>query len=195
MIFKNKLPEITFPSDYTVLDIETTGVSSLHSEIIEIGALCVRGGKVVDEFSHLVKPIRHIPPAITALTGISDETVKDADGIEYVLPEFLYFAGDDIIVGHNVGFDMRFIYDRALFIGTAFLNDTFDTMKISRKLHKDMKHHKLSDLAERYNIVNENAHRALSDCYTTHKALQFMKAEYEALVNASCDTKAETIRK
>ena len=82
MIFKNKLPEITFPSDYTVLDIETTGLSSLHSEIIEIGALCVRDGKVVDEFSHLVKPIRHIPPAITALTGISDETVKDADGIE-----------------------------------------------------------------------------------------------------------------
>lgn len=179
MQLKEKSPVISFPDDYTVLDIETTGFSSLHNEIIEIGALSVRGGEVVDEFSRLIKPYHRIPPKITELTGISNEDVKDCDTIEAVLPEFLRFAGDDIIVGHNVSFDMRFIYDRALFLGTAFLNDTVDTMKISKKLHGDMKHHRLSDLAERYSIKNENAHRALSDCYTTHKALREMKKEYE----------------
>lgn len=184
MILKSKLPQIAFPDDYTVLDIETTGLSSLHSEIIEIGALCVRGGEVVDEFSHLVKPIKRIPPQITELTGISNETVKDADGIEYVLPEFLYFAGDDIIAGHNIGFDMRFIYDRALFFGTAFLNDTFDTMAASRKLHKDMKHHRLCDLVSYYGITNDNAHRALSDCYATHRVLEIMKREYQGLLKS-----------
>lgn len=177
MTLKQKPLAIDFPEDYTVLDIETTGLSSLHSEIIEIGALCVRGGKVTDEFSELVKPHRGIPPKITEITGITNEDVENCDTIEDVLPRFLYFAGNDIIVGHNVSFDMRFIYDRALFLGTAFLNDSVDTMKISRKLHKEMKHHRLSDLAERYGIVNENAHRALSDCYTTYKALEIMKNE------------------
>lgn len=175
MTLKQKLPATMLPDDYTVLDIETTGFSSLHSEIIEIGALCVRGGQVTDEFSKLIKPRRGIPPKITEITGITNEDVENCDYIEDVLPEFLYFAGDDIIVGHNVSFDMRFIYDRALFLGTAFLNDSVDTMKLSRKLNKNLKHHRLSDLAEYYNITNENAHRALSDCYTTYKVLEIIK--------------------
>ena len=169
---------IFFPTDYTVLDIETTGLSSLYSEIIEIGALCIRNGKVEDEFQKLVKPYRPIPQAITELTGITNKMVENADTIEYVLPEFLYFAGNDIIAGHNVGFDIRFIADRAKMIDVEFTNRKVDTMLISRKLHKDMKHHRLCDLAERYDIVNENAHRALSDCYTTYKALEIMRREY-----------------
>lgn len=167
-----------FPDNYTVLDIETTGLSPQYSEIIEIGALCVRGGSVEDEFQKLIKPYRPIPPAITSLTGITNEMVQNAEELEQVLPEFLYFAADDIIVGHNVNFDLNFIIDRAEFFGGSFSNDYVDTMRISRKLNKGLAHHRLSDLAELYGIKNENAHRALSDCYTTHKALQFMKEKY-----------------
>lgn len=178
-MIKKRIPaKKELPDDYTVLDIETTGFSSLHNEIIEIAALCVRSGKVVDEFSELIKPHRGIPPRITEITGITNDDVKNKETIEDVLPRFLFFAGNDIIVGHNVGFDTRFIYDRALFLGTAFLNDTVDTMKLSRKLNKDMSHHRLSDLAERYGIVNESAHRALSDCYTTYKVFEELKKAY-----------------
>lgn len=170
-----------FPKDYTVLDIETTGLSSYHSEIIEIAALCIRKHEVVDEFQMLIKPYRPIPPAITQLTGISNADVENADTVEYVLPEFLYFAGNDIIVGHNVNFDIRFIADRAiLMLGQQFNNDYVDTMILSRKYNKGvLSHHRLCDLAQYYGIKNENAHRALSDCYTTYQALEMMRKENE----------------
>lgn len=177
----NKKYVIDFPENYTVLDIETTGLSSLYCEIIEIGALCVRSGSIADEFSMLVKPYKRIPPNITAITGITEKMVENAERIDYVLPEFLYFAGNDIIVGHNVNFDLRFIKDRAAVTGVNFNPVSVDTMKISRILHPEEKHHRLCDLADRYHIINKNAHRALNDCYTTHKALQIMKKEYESI--------------
>lgn len=169
---------IAFPCDYTVLDIETTGLSAVKNEIIEIGALCVRNDKIVDEFSELVKPYRMIPAQIAALTGITDKTVENADGIEDVLPRFLRFADNDIIVGHNVNFDMNFIRERAEYFGSRFSNDFVDTMRLSRKFNTLLIRHGLCDLTEYFNIKNENAHRALSDCIATHLIFQEMKKRF-----------------
>ena len=169
---------LAFPDDYTVVDIETTGTSSAASEIIEIGALCVRNNEIADEFSKLIKPYRPIPLYITNLTGITNADVENADPIERVLPELLRFAGGDIIVGHNVSFDMNFIRDRAEYFGQSFGNDFVDTLRLSRKYNRGLSSHKLSVLAEYYGITNDDAHRALSDCLTTHRIFQEIKKSF-----------------
>lgn len=173
------------PSDYTVLDIETTGTSS-RCEILEIGALCVRSGEIADEFSRLVKPFRPIPPFITALTGIADSDVCFADGIEDVLPSFLYFAGNDLIVGHNVRFDLGFITGFARCAGLLYTPNYVDTLRLSRKLLTELPHHRLCDLAAYYKIEQPNAHRALGDCFTTYEVLNRLAAE-EKLPLLQCE--------
>ena len=100
-----------FPLDYTVLDIETTGLSPKNNEIIELSALKIRNKEVVREFSVLVNPGCHISSFITDLTGINDAMVKDALCIEDALNSFIGFIGKDKVVGHNVMFDLNFIKD------------------------------------------------------------------------------------
>ncbi len=84
--------------DYVLYDLETTGISSLYDEVIEISAVKVRNGKIVDEFSELVNPGRPIPYAASSVNNISDKMVENARSFEKVLPEFLAFAGDDVFV-------------------------------------------------------------------------------------------------
>ena len=102
---------IDFPSDYTIVDIETTGLSPQQCEIIEISALKIRNDKIKAKFSTLVKPEGLIGRFITKLTGITNLMVENAPKIDKVLPKFLEFAGNDCIIGHNVNFDINFIYD------------------------------------------------------------------------------------
>jgi len=165
-----------FPLDCVVFDIETTGLSETCDEITEIGALRIRDGKVVDEFAQLVKPEKEISAYITRLTGISNEMVKDAPSIAQVLPKFLDFVGEDIVVGHNVNFDINFIYfNTEIHLGIPFTNNYVDTMVLSRKLLPKLEHHRLCDLVEYYHVNNKNAHRALSDCMATYECLMKMK--------------------
>ena len=96
--------------DYVLFDLETTGTSCIYDEVIEISAVKVRSGKVVEEFSQLVNPKRPIPYAASMVNHISDEMVANEPDFGQVLPEFLTFAGDDILVGHNIQtFDMKFL--------------------------------------------------------------------------------------
>ena len=88
--------------DYVLFDLETTGTSCIYDEVIEISAVKVRSGKVVEEFSQLVNPKRPIPYAASMVNHISDEMVANEPDFGQVLPEFLTFAGDDILVGHNI---------------------------------------------------------------------------------------------
>ena len=98
-------------SNYTVLDIETTSLDSRDGEILEISALKVRNKKIVAEFSKLIK-VTEVGEFTTHLTGITDEEMsKYGEDIDFVLTEFLAFLGNDIIVGHNINFDINFIYD------------------------------------------------------------------------------------
>ncbi len=164
---------ISFPMDYTVIDLETTGLNPEHELIIEFAALKVRNGQVADTFQSLCDPGFPIPPVITGITGISDEMVRFCPNPRQVLPDFLDFIGDDFVVGHNVLFDVRFVAKSA----EIFRNNYIDTMKIFRKLHPTLPHHRLSDMVEFYDQRNETAHRALSDCYATQACFEAMRAE------------------
>lgn len=167
----NSLLEI--PQNYTVIDTETTGYDPYRDEIIELGALRVRGGKIVDSFSSLVRPGNAVSDFITELTGISNEELQSAEGIDSVLPRFLDFVGDDIVVGHYVHFDVNFVYDAAAgFCGRTFSNDMVDTLRLCRRALPDLEHHRLSDVAAALGVAQEGEHRSLLDCYTTHNVLQ-----------------------
>ena len=90
---------------YIAFDVETTGLNPLEDEILEIGALKVREGRVAERFMEFIRPTLSVPPAITALTGITDEMVAGARSRRQVVADFLDFCGDDILIGHNVSFD------------------------------------------------------------------------------------------
>ena len=159
---------IETPSTFVVFDIETTGLDSLSNEIIEIGALKVKDGKVVDTFDHLIKPSHPINDFITNLTGITNEMVETAETIEEVLTQFINFIGDNILMGHNVNFDINFVYDHAEKYNNHILNNDFiDTLRLARKLLPELSHHRLSDLADYYNIDKTGHHRALKDVEMT----------------------------
>jgi len=170
---------LSFPRDYTVIDLETTGLSPIYDSIIEFGAIRVRNGEVEETFSSLVNSDGvYVDSYITELTGISQEMVDSAPNITDVLPRFLDFIGSDILVGHNINFDINFIYDESIRqTRSYFSNDFIDTMRISRRLFHKERHHRLSDLCERYSLDYSSAHRALDDCKLTYECFNNLKID------------------
>lgn len=168
---------LAFPKEYIVFDIETTGLSTEWDEIIEIAAIKIINGIPAEKFSSLIKPENPISDFITELTGISNDMVSDAPPVEEVLPKFLDFVGDSILVGHNVNFDVNFIYDSCIanLENELLTNNFIDTMRISRRLLPDLKHHRLKDISEALGVIYENAHRAYNDCEFTYQCLEKMR--------------------
>ena len=155
---------VEFPSDYTVVDIESTGLSAAAAEILEISALRYRDDRFVAAFSSLIKPSSYIPYFITMLTGITDEMVADAPERKGVLRDFIDFLGGDIIIGHNVNFDVNFLYDElSLHLGYDLTNDYVDVLKLSRIYLPNLANHKQVTVAEHFGIDTAGAHRALKD--------------------------------
>ena len=156
-------------SDYCVVDIETTGLSPAFCKIIEISAIKVRNKEIVSTFSMLINPHTKLDSFIIALTGINDKMLQEAPEIEDVLVQFLSFVGNDIILGHNVNFDINFLYDNILnYLGEYFTNDFIDTMYIARRV-LSLPHNRLDDLVKYFNITARDKHRALNDCDLTYK--------------------------
>lgn len=154
-----------FPADYTVIDIETNGLVSGVCEIIEVSALKLRDHVRTDRFSTLVKPTAHIDAFITGLTGITDDMVKDAPNITDVMRDFYDFIGKDVLIGHNVHFDVNFLYDNLLeHNGLILDNDFVDTLRLARKALPRLCNHKQTTVAAHYGISVAGAHRALRDC-------------------------------
>ena len=153
-----------FPSDYTVVDIETTGLYGA-CEIIEVSALKYRDETLVGSFSSLVKPEQPISPFVTYLTGITNEMVEGASDIVEVMSEFYEFVGGDIIIGHNVNFDVNFLYDNLWRHNGLVLDNSFvDTLRLARKALPHLVNHKQTTIAEYYGISTDGAHRAQRDC-------------------------------
>jgi len=154
---------------FTVLDLETTGGSPAGSAITEIGAVKVRGGEVVGTFQTLVDPGVGIPPFITILTGITDAMVLAAPPIEAVLPAFLEFLGDTVVVGHNVSFDLGFLGAAAERLGYPPLaNRVVDTLGLARRLVRpEVRNLKLATLAAHFRSPSPPTHRALDDARAT----------------------------
>ena len=152
---------------YVVFDIETTGFSPVTNRIIEIGAVKVENGEITERFSTFVNPQVPIPFHIEKLTSINDSMVMDADPIEVVLPRFLEFVGDAILVAHNANFDVSFIKENAKRQGIPVDFTYVDTVGIARALLTGQSKYTLDAVAKTLGISLENHHRAVDDAECT----------------------------
>ncbi|MBP3507098.1 MAG: PolC-type DNA polymerase III [Lachnospiraceae bacterium] len=163
----------TFWDTFVVFDIETTGKNAKFHKITEIGAVKIEQGRIVDRYSQLVNPERPIPYNITRLTGITDEMVANQPNIETVLPQFLDFCGDAVVVAHNASFDTGFIANEARKQGLEFSNTILDTLGLAHILLPHLGKFTLDRLVKELKIVLENHHRAVDDAEAT--AEMFLK--------------------
>lgn len=186
---------IALPSSYVVIDTETTGLDYDFCNLIEISAMKFQDDICVDKFSTLIQPpLRqcyrllpdddtmeiqsfYVDAFISDLTGITNEMLEKAPTPKQVIPQFIEFIGDSILVGHNVNFDINFLYDAALeTCNVPLVNDFIDTLRISRKVFPELSHHRLSDIAEACEVPFEVMHRADCDCCATSECFKKMKA-------------------
>jgi DNA polymerase-3 subunit epsilon len=191
-------------SDYIVIDTETTGLDTDFCSIIEISAIKVKNHEIIDTFSSLVKPTKryitdyysneftaisscdgyyYVDEFISELTGITNEMLESAPEPSEILPKFKDFIGDSVLVGHNVNFDINFIYNAFMrVLGKPLRNNFADTMRFSRKLFTENAHNRLRDTAHSCGIAYKNAHRALEDCKITYacyeKMLEIIEERY-----------------
>ncbi|MEV3937013.1 DEDD exonuclease domain-containing protein [Glycomyces sp. NPDC049804] len=160
------LAEVTF----CVVDLETTGLAADACGITEIGAVKVKGGEVIGEFGTLVNPGESIDPRVTRLTGITDEMVADAPGIEAVLPAFLEFARGATLVAHNAGFDIGFLRHACELTDTRWPRPpVVDTVVLARRLTEksEVPNRRLGTLARLFGSPVTPNHRALDDARAT----------------------------
>ena len=165
--------------DYVCLDLETTGLDPTTDKIIEIGAVKVQDGEIVDTFQSFVNPGRLLSEKIIELTGIHDEDLKDAKPIDDVVPAFLTFIGEDCLLGHSVLFDYSFMKRAVVNLDgkNKFEKAGIDTLKISRKHLTQLESRRLSYLCAYYGI-EQKAHRALGDAIATHFLYQRLLKEF-----------------
>jgi DNA polymerase-3 subunit epsilon len=160
--------------EFAVLDLETTGGRPDEERIIEIAAIVLKGGSTVRTFSQLVDPGRGIPPFITRLTGINEEMVTGRPRICSVLPRFLDFAGDAVLVAHHADFDTSFLCAAAKPLGLEIVNDVLCTRKLGKQVLPWLPSHSLSTLADFFGINIQHRHRALGDSEATVRILDIL---------------------
>ena len=166
-IFGTKYPE--FNGEMVVFDIETTGLSHKTCKIIEIGAVKIKNGEIVDTIDLFVDPEEKIPENITALTGIDDSMVEGAPKEEEAIRTFFDFVGDCMLIAHNATFDVSFIREASRRNDIPFENSYLDTLGLSRYLNRELKNHKLDTLVKHYKIGEFNHHRASDDALVLAK--------------------------
>jgi DNA polymerase III subunit alpha, Gram-positive type len=153
---------------YIVLDIETTWLSKYKHQITEIAAIRFDGENILDRFHTLINPQRNIPSGITRLTGITNEMVSNAPVISEIIPDFLNFIKDDIIVAHNSSFDMWFLSENIYKHKWFWIeNNCLCTRKLTSRLIPELPKKNLGSICEHMWLINKNAHRAMSDTIVT----------------------------
>jgi DNA polymerase-3 subunit epsilon len=159
-----RLEEATF----VVTDTETTGTRAGEDRLIEIGAVKVRGGEVIGTFQQLIDPQRHVPRRITRITGLSTASVFGEPAAREVLPGFLEFLGDGVLVAHNLPFDLRFLQAELERTGLPPIeNEAVCTLRLARRLLPSLPSRGLTALADHFGITNDARHRALGDAEAT----------------------------
>lgn len=153
---------------YVVFDVETTGLSAVYNKIIELSAVKMHNGQVIEEFEEFIDPGHPLSQETTDLTGITDEMVQGSLSEKEVIIKFMEFCQDSILVAHNATFDIGFL-NKALvrhsFVEIA--NPIIDTLELARFLHPEMKSHRLNKLTAKYDIKLEHHHRAIYDAKAT----------------------------
>ena len=158
--------DMEFDREYVAFDLETTGLSSQKDEIIEIGAVRMQGGKELERFQTFVNPRRRLEQKIVELTGITDAMLADAPSIETVLPEFLEFVGDRVLVAHNADFDTGFIREACRKQGLSYGFTSVDTLILSQNLLPHLNKFKLDVVSNALSLPDFNHHRAGDDAVT-----------------------------
>lgn len=167
---------------YVVVDVETTGGKGAQHRVTEIGAVRVRGGRILDRFQTLLNPQRPIPGGITRLTGISQEMVADAPYFSDVADDFEEFVGDSIFVAHNVAFDYRFIAAEFARIGRTFRRPRLCTCATMRRLYPGHRSYSLAALCAAYDIPLNQHHRALCDAEAAAELLILINERRQARI-------------
>ena len=162
-------------NSYVALDLETTGIGARHEKITEIGMVKVIDGETTDTYHTMVNPHREIPKRIVELTGITDDMVKDAPGIEEILDEVLAFTEDLPLLGHQIIFDYGFLVQAAVNQKRKFEKYGVDTLKLCRYLMPGEEKKNLSAACAYFAVTQDTAHRALSDAYAAHNLYQELK--------------------
>ena len=162
-------PNSLIGKDFVVFDLETTGFEPEYCEIIEIGAVKIRNGEIIETFTTLIRPGCDIPENITEITGISNDMVVFAPELKDVISDFYKFTRNAILVAHNASFDTKFLSYHAKKLRYKFENDVQDTLAMARELVKGIKNYKLKTLSDHFNIRLVDAHRALNDTIATAK--------------------------
>ena len=171
----DEAPMITNPKDkkideeeFVVFDIETTGLNSHTNKIIEIGAVKIKAGRIIDRYSQLINPGIPIPYHITEITSITNEQVANQPKIDEVIGKFVEFIGDAVLVAHNAPFDMGFIKrDIKEYLNMDFECSVIDTLQMARDLFPDFKKYGLGDLNKALGLALEKHHRAVDDSQAT----------------------------
>ncbi|MCY8414433.1 PolC-type DNA polymerase III, partial [Bacillus spizizenii] len=154
---------------YVVFDVETTGLSAVYDTIIELAAVKVKGGEIIDKFEAFANPHRPLSATIIELTGITDDMLRDAPDVVDVIRDFREWIGDDILVAHNASFDMGFLnvaYKKLLEVEKA-KNPVIDTLELGRFLYPEFKNHRLNTLCKKFDIELTQHHRAIYDTEAT----------------------------
>ncbi len=158
--------DMTFDEEYVAFDLETTGLSSQTDRIIEIGAVIMKNGKELDRFQTFVDPHRPLEKKIVELTGITDEMLRGAPGIEEILPKFLEFCNGRVLVAHNADFDTGFIRAECQRQGISYSLTSADTLILAQNLMPQLGKHKLDIVANALSLPEFNHHRAADDAVT-----------------------------
>lgn len=153
--------------EFVVFDLETTGFSNINDKITEIGAVKIKDFKIVDRFSELINPQKDISYKIQELTGITNEMVKDKPTIEEILPKFMEFVGEDVLVAHNADFDTGFIMQKCIEQGIEYKNKKIDTLMLARIMLPNLKRYRLDKVAKEVGVQLLNHHRAVDDAEAT----------------------------
>ena len=181
-LVEDNLPVIQNANDkelsqtFVVFDLETTGFSNKNDKITEIGAVKVENFKIVDRFSQLINPQKDISYKVQELTGITNDLIKDKPTIEEILPKFVEFIGDSVLVAHNANFDMGFMQQKCREQNIEFKNTSVDTLTLARTLLPHMKRFRLNLIAKELGIPLLNHHRAVDDAEATaHIFIKFLE--------------------
>ncbi|WP_066150137.1 PolC-type DNA polymerase III [Halalkalibacter krulwichiae] len=164
----NEAHRLLMEDEYVVFDVETTGLSAVYNTIIELAAVKIKGGEIIDRFESFADPHEPLTNTIIELTGITDDMVKGQPEVADVLRKFKEWTGGAILVAHNASFDMGFINVGYQKIGLGEAgNPVIDTLELGRFLYPELKNHRLNTLCKKFDIELVSHHRAIYDAEAT----------------------------
>jgi len=184
MRYENILDTPLEKASFSVVDVETTGLSANKNRIIEIALVKIENLKITDKLNYLINPQTYIPPFITSLTGIDNDDVIGAPIFSDIVDEVIKFIDNTVLTAHNFPFDSSFLNSEFMICGREFINEhSCCTLKIARNIYPTLKSKALSSVAQSLNLRNSNSHRALGDAEITAKVLLKMIKELQVKDN------------